>query len=206
MATFKEMQDEVLAYGFDATVYRTRVSNWLNEAQSRIARAVEIPDLWVQTTITTIVGTTTYTKPADLIQLKGIVDTSAAYKLRYEPDYLQLLVDTGSVPSATGRPQEYSIAPTGIILSPVPDAVYSLIMTYYKDTTALVGDGNVSLLPLAFHDVMVSYTLQRAYRAEDDAQMAQFYQQQYQQDLHTLAASEIYEVNNAPRQVRGTWG
>lgn len=204
MATYLEMQNEVLAYGFDATAYRARIKSWLNEAQSRIARTLEIPELYTQSTITTIVGTTTYTKPTDLIRLKAITDP-ALDNLTFEPDYDEVLLDNSANPTNTGRPVEFSIAPTGIILSPVPDAVYSLTLTYYKRPTDLSVDSDVSTLPVDYHDVMVSYTLQRSYRSEDDAEMATFYYNEYWKDLRQLGTDRQTEVQTTPRQVRGSW-
>jgi hypothetical protein len=48
--TFLNLQDEVLAHGFSATAYRTRVKRWLNEGQWRAARALGLREHVTTTT------------------------------------------------------------------------------------------------------------------------------------------------------------
>ena len=206
MATYLQMQQEVLAYGFDTNTYQARVKNWLNEAQSRIARSVEILDLYTQSNIVTVAGTSSYALPADCITVDGIADPPFFSDTWFEPQYKILLAKISANPVVSGHPTEYSVTATSIVFYPVPDLVYTLVLTYYKRPTDLSADGDISILPIDYHDVMVSYALQRAYRAEDDVQMAQFYRNEFIQGLRDLASDTKGAVSDAPRQVRGTWG
>lgn len=204
MSTFLELQNEVLAHGFDSNTYRARVKNWLNEAQARIARKMQLREQFTSTTITTASGTSTYSIPTDFVRMNGVVDQSYPLELRYVEDPDDLLVRNENSAN-TGRPTEYSLTEDGLLLSPEPDAVYSLTMNYYSRPTDMDDDGDISTLPADYHDVMVSYALSRAYRSEDDMQMSQFMYQEYLRDLSQLSADKQFEVRDAPRQVPGTW-
>lgn len=205
MATFKAIQDEVLAYGFDPTAYRARVQSWINEAQSRIARSLELADLLTSSTQATANGTATYTFPTDLIRLDDIVDAALPGQLQVQD--ISWVLQANAAGTITGRPTDYAQATsTTYTLSPVPDAVYTMTLTYYKRPTDLSADADVSILPVDYHDLMVSYALQRAYRAEDDAQMAQFYRGEFERDLRQLGTDRQYVIDDAPRQIPGTWG
>lgn len=201
--TFKEMQDEVLAHGF-AETYRTRVKTWLNTAQSRIARSLEVSEKFTSTTLTTVIGTDEYATPTNTIKVQGVIDEALGYQLDYilNPD---TLIAGNANGTYNGRPVEYSFSPVGIILSPVPDAVYTFTVLYYVRPSDLSADADVSTLPADFHDIMCSWTLARAYRSEDDAQMSQFYMTEYERDLRVLGADTV-DKSDDPAQVPGTWG
>lgn len=201
---FLEMQNEVLAHGFDQTVYRTRIKRWLNEAQARIVRILELPNFYTTATITTAVGTDTYNLPSDVIRINGVTDASAPSELTYvnDPADIDYYNQNGQ---SMGDPQYYSITATGIRLSPVPDSVRTLTLDYYKSASTLSADTDVSSIPSDYHDVMISYALSRAYRSEDDMQMSQFYYSEFSRDLNQLGADRQSVVRDGPRQVPGMW-
>lgn len=202
---FLELQNEVLNHGFDQTAYRTRVKNWLNEAQSRIARILELPNLYTTTNLVTIVGTDTYTMPTGVVRINGITNANSPSELTYVED----AADIGYYNQAgqnMGEPQYYTLSGgTSIRLSPVPDAVYTLIIDYYQTPSALANDTDISNLPSDYHDVMISYALSRAYRSEDDMQMSQFFYSEFMRDLQQMGADRQSVVRDGPRQVPGMW-
>jgi hypothetical protein len=206
VSTFLDIQNEVLAYGFDATQYRARVKNWINEGQQQIARQLELFDLFTQTTVATVVGTTTYTLPTDFVRLDSVIDAALPNTLEVIP--LADAIESNANGAYTGRPLFYAIgpAPNSIVLSPVPDAVYTLTLEYYKRPTDLSNDTDVSTLPADYHWLMTTYALQRAYRAEDDVQMAQFYTAEYKAGIQQLGTDRQYLADDSPRIIPGTWG
>lgn len=201
--TFKEMQDEVLNHGF-AESFRSRVKNWLNEAQSRIARLFELPDLYQTTTITTVVNQHTYTLPS-LIRLNGVTNASSPSELTYVEDPADITYSNQSGQNL-GEPQYYTFSGSSLILSPIPDAVYTLTLDFYGSPSTLTGDSDNSVLPSDYHDVMISYALSRAYRSEDDPQMSQFFYAEFMRDLQFLGVDRQAVVRDGPRQVPGMWG
>lgn len=202
---FLELQNEVLAHGFDQTVYRARVQRWLNEAQSRIARILELPNQYGTATITTVVGTETYNLPSDVVRINGVTNASSPSELTYVEDPADIAYNNQAGQSV-GEPQYYTLSSgTTIRLSPIPDAVYSLTLDYYKAPSALSADTDVSTIPSDYHDVMISYALSRAYRSEDDMQMSQFFYSEFMRDLQMLGTDRQSVVRDGPRQVPGMW-
>jgi hypothetical protein len=195
------MQDEVLNYGFDANTYRSRVKIWLNDAQAEIARKVTIPELLVTTTINVVSGTATYTKPTDLVRVKGLIDPNFGWKLSIEEYDDLLLWNMGG--QVTGAPESYAIG-SNIILYPTPNVPNILTLMYYKDPVDLSANDDVSILPLDWHKTMIRYAVAEAYIAEDDSQMHGYHFGRYQEALRGLGEDRQF-VGDGPRQVKGMW-
>lgn len=181
MSTFLQMQTEVLDHGF-GTQYSTRIKAWLNQAQQRIARAVDMRELETRTTVNTVNGVATVALPADFVRLQSLVDAAIGRPLDPKSG-----AEIDAMPAATGRPVFYGLGAEGIRLWPTPDAVYTLTYRYYKDPADMVADADVSTVPADWHDLMVTFALARAYRAEDDAEMANFHMATFEKDLALLA-------------------
>jgi hypothetical protein len=209
VATYLQMRTEVLAYGFDTNQYSSRINSWLNEAQSRIARSCEIPKLWTTANISTIVGTGSYTLASNFIRMNKVFHNGATQLELMPIDVGELRAMTqGGTSTTVGIPEVYSIsAEFTMTVAPVPDAVYTLTYDYYQRPTDLSADGDISTLPVDYHDLMVSYTLARCYRSEDDAQMSAFYQSEYQRDLQRLRVDlQGTTSKDGPKVIAGTWG
>jgi hypothetical protein len=204
MATFLEMQDEVLNHGFDPSTYRARVKNWLNEAQGRISRLLELPSLYTTTSIPTVNGTDTYSLPTNVIRINGVTNASSPSELSYVEDPADINYSNQNGQNL-GEPQYYTFFGTSLRLSPIPDAVYTLTVDYYQTANTLQADSDVSLLPSDYHDIMISYALSRAYRSEDDMQMSQFFYSEFMRDLQFMGADRQSVVRDGPRQVPGMW-
>lgn len=199
------MQNEVLAHGFESTVYRSRVRNWLNEAQGRIARILELPNLYTTAQIVTIKGTDTYTLSSDVIRINGLTNASSPSELAYVNDPADINYSNYAGQNM-GEPQFYTLSgQSAIRLSPIPDGAYTLTVDYYKSPSTLSSDGDTSSLPSDYHDVMISYALSRAYRSEDDMQMSQFFYSEFMRDLTQMGADRQSVVRDGPRQVPGMW-
>lgn len=203
MSTYLQMQDEVIAYGFDANVYRARIKIWLNDAQSDIARKVQIPELLVVLPIAVAVNDPTYTKPTDLVRVNALVDQDMGWHLK-AAEYADLLVNNNNAQNF-GRPEEYALA-SDILLSPIPRESYSLTLLYNKRPSDLAADGDISPVTPDYHKAMIRYALAEAYMGEDDEQMNAYHYSRYVTALTDLGEDRQAEINNAPRQVSGTWG
>lgn len=205
MSTLGEMRTEVLAYGFDASVYSSRVNRWLNDAQSEICRSIEIPELLVNSTISVLPLVASYTKPSDLVRVRALVDVANNNQLSVA-DYEDLLVNNGATANLnTGRSCEYALG-VDILLSPVPETAYTLTFLYYKDPPTLSSDGDVSLITPDWHKAMIRYAVAEAYMAEDDQQMHAYHFQRFQQALLGLGSDRMGENDDSPERVKGTWG
>lgn len=204
MSTYLQMQDEVLNYGFDPNIYRARVKIWLNDAQAAIARKVEIPELFSSQLITTVSGTQGYTLNSNIVRIDAVIMTLSTDRVTLSP-HAHKDVIVSSDPQSLGQPQWYGITISQLVVSPIPDKVYTLTVYYYIDPVDLSADSDVSLLPLDYHKAMIAYAVAEAYMAEDDSQMHTYHSGRYQQFLNALASDRQGTINDGPRQVAGTW-
>lgn len=205
--TFKELQDEVLNHGFDET-YRPRVKNWLNEALHKVARSVIVPDFEKASTLTTTAQSPLVQLPADFIRVHSInnldtlkrLDPSTAvlidaYPVRYG-DPLLFALDEG-FDGASG-------STVAIRLYPTPDKVYNLRVRYVSRPVDLSANDDVPTLPGDHQDLLITYALGRAFRAEDDFEAATFYATQFAGDLQR-AATDMQYRDMTTKQVPGVW-
>lgn len=182
--------------------FRDRIKSYLNTAQERIARHVEIRELYTTQTYPTVVGTSAYTMPSDFIRATGLLNVSQQQPMLFleDPNELRQV----NLIYQSSSPAWFSFSEAGLLVAPTPNIVESLLLTYYKRPTDMSSDTDVSILPVDYHDLMVSWALARCYRAEDDVQMSQFYVAEYQRDLALLRADRQYE-DTEPRQVPNMW-
>ena len=198
-AAFKDLQDEVLAHGFDAAVYRTRVKNYLNEAQARVARRVQIRQLEQTDFLTTTPATQTVGIPTGIIRLRSVEDTSINQNLA-----LVQITDIDQASTSSGRPASYAISGATLLLYPTPDAAYTLQIRYWRGSTVMVDDTDVTDLPSDYGNLLISYALYRCYRSEDDVQMAQFYFTEWNRDLGQLV-NDLQFPDVEPRRIPDPW-
>lgn len=198
--TFLDLQDEVLNHGFPV-LRRPRVKNWLNEAQAEIVRVVKVPNLLTAAAVMTTAGQPTVTLPTDAVRIIRVTYDDGSGSVSYEPSAGRLL---GSV--ERGMPEAYTQGNgAALLLSPTPDRAYAMTVTYYKAPPALVNDGDVPALPADYHNLMVSYALMRAFRAERQFNEAQACGADYLAGLRRMQADQQFQVADGPKQVPGTW-
>lgn len=196
--TFKQLQDEVLNHGFDET-YRPRVKVWLNEACERVARSAQIPDLTKEVTLT--VTGNTVSLPSNLLRLLSVYDPAANRNLLSEP-----YKDIREYSVVNGNAVVYAVdnANGTLLLYPAPVDGSSLIVRYLASPSELSGDSDIPQTPGDYQDLLVTYALSRAFRAEDDFEASTVYRQQYTEDLAKLQ-NDVQYREIASRQVPGTW-
>jgi hypothetical protein len=96
------------------------------------------------------------------------------------------------------------MASDGFVLWPTPDDSYDLTIRYYGNITPLSADADVSAINPDWHDVMVSFALYEAYKAEDDAQMSQYHYANFQRDLQLLGSDRMAETMDKPQPVQAS--
>lgn len=198
--TFLQLQDEVLAYGFSSTAYRDRVKRWLNEGQHAVIRRVPTRDFLTSATTSTAAGTVAYPLPADFARLESVVLTVDRTPLHpVSIDWLDTLSAAG------GTPQLYALDDQGLNIYPTPDGVYALKLRYWKDPVDMVGDTDAPTLPATHQDILVSYAVSRAFRAEDDQERAASFMGDVERGIAEMAADRRGEVADGNRQVPGMW-
>jgi hypothetical protein len=202
--TFKTLQDEVLAHGFDSS-YRSRIKAWINEGRAVAERRVRLRTLETTLTRTTTAGATTVPLPADFMYMRGITVTSTGEELSpVSIQWMDSLV-TGNASPSTGRPAYYCLDVGSVRLWPVPDAAYSLLLRYDTEPTDMANDTDDPAFPADYQHILISYAIARAFRAEDDQERAASFMADYERGLAEMASSYRRETSG-PKQVPGMWG
>lgn len=199
--TFKELQDEVLAHGFDDTRYRTRIKAWLNEAQQRIVRRARLYTRELQETFTTTAGTASYDLEPGLIRVRSVRLTDDHAQL--EPATLEWV---DQQPASTGKPSRYALSGESLVLYPTPSSGYPVEIRYWARPDKLVNDDDVLQIPNDYGDLLISWALWKAYKSEDDQPAAADHRSDFDRGLLELMADTSLRQVDGTRQIPGMWG
>jgi hypothetical protein len=210
MKTFADVKNEVLRYGFQdgPVVNEARIEEWINEAQLQVARNVDATEFQATAEVAMVNGTYKYALPTGFIRMTSIVYPMVCVRLR--PVDLQTFdsMASGNVSANTGiegPPIAYTIFANELWLFPTPSNPDKLELRYYKKPARLTGV-EVPTLAEDYLHLLVDYACWRAFRAEDDPEMATSHQQQYEKDLAKYAADVQNLQDDRPKQLQGTWG
>ena len=195
--TLASMRNEVLSHSFDTTRYTPLVNTWLNEAQGRVARRMNLSETAVTVLVATTAGFADYELFDDLIAITGVFDDRGPLTA----------VPRNDVPSGerTGRPTMYALYSDIMTLYPTPAEDGELTVRYRATITPMATDSAVTAIPGDYDHLLVTYALYKAYRKEDDAQMAQFYWQEFERDLREMRAATQFRDSTHRRRIPGMW-
>lgn len=204
LVTFVDVQNEVLNYGFadGPQVYRSRVQQWINEAEFQIAREVEGPEFQQNQTIQLIPNVYSYALPATFARVQSIA--YPAMNTRLIPMDIQDF-DLVDITNFSGPPAKYALDQNNLFLLPNPNSADTLTFRYISVPTPMVNDTDVPTLNTNYLHLLVNYALWRAFDAEDDYEAKQNFFQQYTHDLANYAADVQWRNVDRGRQVDGTW-
>lgn len=205
LETFLDIVNEVLNFGFNdgPQVNRARVGMWVNDGQRKLAREVEAPEFQETETITPAIGVYKYALPAGFLRVQDIVYELLDMRLR-PVDQQQF--DVTAPAQVTAPPQIYTLYQNQLWLYPAPSSSDPLLMRYIKLPPTLVNDTDVPLLNNSYLHLLVDYAVARAYEAEDDVEMAQYWTGKYEKDRDDYASDVQVRIVDRPRLVNGTWG
>jgi hypothetical protein len=125
---------------------------FLQTAYSKVQQDVQyaIPECEGSTTISTVNGTREYALPSDFARINGLFyNTKPLGKTQKNQIYLYN--------SSNSIPSQYYKYGSFIGLCPIPDAVYSIDMLYYKKLPVL-SSSQASLMGSELEDCVVLYT------------------------------------------------
>jgi hypothetical protein len=111
-----------------------QIKDFIFLAEKRIGNSIKARNLETSTTLATLAGTPEVALPADYHTMKTI-------KIGGNPDKELILInDTARFDYAKlgrGKPDNYTVSGSNLILTPTPDAVYQLSIQYYQDLPLL---------------------------------------------------------------------
>ena len=199
--TYLEATDEVLAHCADANVYRARVKRWVNAGVALVSRQTQTRDSLEDSTITTAANDSSYDLPTTFVRVKSLTDTETTSGL--VPVDIEEIDDYDA---STGRPTCYALDENGLILYPTPNGTYSLRLRYYDTSAELTLDSDPVPFSPPYDQLPVFYATSQLFKAEDDAEMAQFHRAEFDRLLGEYRADKGHQSVDGPRQVGGTWG
>lgn len=210
MKTFADVKNEVLRYGFQdgPLVNEARIEDWINEAQLQVARNVDSMVFQATEEPTMVSGEYKLALPTGFLRMASIVYPLVAVRLK--PVDLQTFdsmmgAQAGSTGTGIeGPPVAYTIFNKELWLFPTPSNPDKLMLRFYKKPARLTGV-EVPALEEDYLHLLVDYAAWRAYRAEDDPEMANAHQQQYEKDLMKYASDVQNLQDDRPKQLQGTW-
>ncbi len=185
-----------------------RIGEWINEAQLQVARNIDAMEFQEAKEMAMVSGEYKYALPTGFLRMASVVYPVVCVRLR--PVDLQTFdsMASGTVTAGTGiegPPVAYTIFKNELWLFPTPSNPDSLELRYYKKPARLSGV-EVPALAEDYLHLLVDYSAWRAYRAEDDPEMATAHQQQYEKDLAKYASDVQNLQDDRPKQLQGTWG
>lgn len=107
--------------------------------------------------------------------------------------------------STTNRstPSEYTLWGDKLYLWPTPGTVASISITGYRDAIDWVGTAVTPDFPNDFHELIAWWALNRAHAREGDAQMSDFYRQEFEGALAKRADAWVVGLDAQPLVIGG---
>ena len=208
--TFEEVVSETLRYGFTdgPLVNKERIESWVNEAQLQVARNADSMVFQATEEKHMVSGEYRAALPTNFLRMASILYPLVAVRLK--PVNLQTFDSMMSAKESSqgtgieGPPVAYTIFKKELWLFPTPQNPDALELRYYVKPARLTGTETPTLEEDYLH-LLVDYAAWRAYRAEDDPEMASTHQQQYEKDLAKYQADVQNLQDDRPQQLQGTW-
>lgn len=204
--TFEQLRDEVLHDDFDASRYRVRAEEAINDALREIARKIDLPLMQGTATISLTSGTSSYTLPTGFVRIKSLRDDQTRDHL--DPLDVSTFDDLDSQP---GTAEVYAVYGGQLHVWPTPSADRTLTLRYrgVPSTFSDVSQPVSSVIPDELSHLVVKYARSRLFALEDDQPMADFWRAQFERDLMAakgdLQASSGRTIRKIGRRRQGMW-
>lgn len=184
-----------------STQFLAQMDTFIRQAEERIYRAVQIPELRKNATTTLSAGSTYLARPSDMLSVFSLATINAAgvynYLINKDVNFIR---EAYPDPAVTGTPKYYAqfdgdvtspSSPGHFIVGPTPAAEYQAELHYYFDPPSIVTSGT-SWLGDNAEAALLYGSIMEAYRFEKgDPDLMAAYQAAYDaalNDLRTVAA------------------
>lgn len=185
--TFEEIIDEVMTDSFDAARYNARVKRWINDGASRIVRRVDSLQTEEQASLSVTAGVDYVAAPANLIRVQAVTRADRVPVSEITGRQLRELSASAGMPAVFAlRKVSGSVR---LMLWPTPSASTTFTLDYIAGEDELVDDSDEpQRIPAAYHDLLVSFAKSRAFRNEDDFEMARLWMEDFESDLRRMVS------------------
>jgi hypothetical protein len=181
------------------TSFVSNIPNFVRQAEERIYRSVQIPELRKNATAATTSGNQYLARPSDFLSVfsLAVVDGSGNYSYLYDKD-VNFIREAYPSASTSGLPKYYAQFDgdqTGtegnFILGPTPNATYTVELHYYYDPPSIVDTGTSWLgtnaeAALLYGSLVEGYTYLKG-----DGDMQQLYMERYAEAMGQLFGIDV---------------
>lgn len=189
------------------TTFVNNIDMFIRQAEERIFRDVQIPELRKNATGNISSGNQYLARPADFLTTLSLAVISGGeftYLLEKEVNFIREAYPSAST---TGTPKYYAIfdgdtsgSNGNFILGPTPDAAYNVELHYYYDPPSIV-TSTTSWLGDNAEAALLYGTLYEAYTfMKGEPDVLQNYQQRYQSALVNMAAIGVMLKSDTYRE------
>lgn len=133
-ATYSDLQTSIAGY-LARSDLTSQIPDFITFAENRLRRELRIRQMLKSVTTSTVSGDSTVELPSDFLEIRDfVVMTNPITPLSYSsPSSLS----NDPRASEVGVPKSYTILASEFLLSPPPDAIYTLRMLYFAAPTYL---------------------------------------------------------------------
>lgn len=182
------------------TSFVSNIPTFVRQAEERIYRTVQIPELRKNVTGTLTSGVPYLARPTDFLSVFSIavIEGDGDYVYLYDKD-VNFIREAYPNPSTQGVPKYYaqfdgdSLTSTSgnFILGPTPNAAYAVELHYYYDPPSIVTTstswlGDNASAPLLYGSLIEAYTYLKG-----DADMLQLYTNRYNEAMFQLFGIDL---------------
>jgi hypothetical protein len=177
----------------------SNIPTFVRQAEERIYRSVQIPELRKNATAATTSGNQYLARPSDFLSVfsLAVVDGSGNYSYLYDKD-VNFIREAYPGPSTQGLPKYYAqfdgdqVGTEGnFILGPTPNSNYTVELHYYYDPPSIV-DTNTSWLGTNAETALLYGSLVEAYTyLKGDQDMLQLYTNRYNEAMLQLFGIDL---------------
>lgn len=181
------------------TSFVSNIPTFVRQAEERIYRSVQIPELRKNATAVTTSGNQYLARPSDFLSVfsLAVVDGSGNYSYLYDKD-VNFIREAYPGPSTQGLPKYYAqfdgdqVGSEGnFILGPTPNSAYTVELHYYYDPPSIVDTGT-SWLGTNAETALLYGSLVEAYTyLKGDADMLQTYTTRYMEAMAQLFGIDL---------------
>jgi len=182
------------------TSFVANIPMFVRQAEERIYRSVQIPELRKNATAATTAGNQYLARPSDFLSVfsLAVVEADGDYVYLYDKD-VNFIREAYPRSSTQGFPKYYAqfdgdqtgVTQGNFILGPTPNAVYTVELHYYYDPPSIVDTGT-SWLGDNAESVLLYGSLIEAYTyLKGDADMLQLYTNRYNEAMRQLFGIDI---------------
>lgn len=182
------------------TSFVNNIPTFVRQAEERIYRSVQIPELRKNATAATTAGDQYLARPSDFLSVfsLAVIDGSGNYSYLYDKD-VNFMREAYPNPSTQGLPKYYAqfdgdqtgTSEGNFILGPTPNSAYAVELHYYYDPPSIVDTGT-SWLGTNAETALLYGSLVEAYTyLKGDGDMLQLYSSRYMEAMAQLFGIDL---------------